>query len=427
MSKNQELKTKIEKAIAEFNYLGLEAEIADGTDDTLMLIVKDGIEVELSDSEINYRAEFFDKRNLNGLRDETINVPKIQDVFSKNFVLKLNSLKITNLFKEWGIKDERCDDDDFDGGNFFQFDKELFKRGYVRLGVDLQQNRDIMIVVEKNYLNNLIKSNYSYDVMYECEKLYLDEDCEEHKELIEAFYEAYQPILKALNLSKEACIYVDGLEYVIDEFEKLGYKHINKTAEDNDLLLDNDFDNLSLDKKDYEFENLFLEEDDGLEDIEEEICNEKPKDTSLQFNIFNDNKLDEDFYDFVKKYKKINVQNSTSKIDIKLLKLYLDMTLPRVLNKHKTEIKVFMEMFQTKDEWLKKENVDDYDKNTLTVHEIIKLRKRAFDADYMKELIVENVENYICNDKSLDEIEKELEGFKKSLLDKGLKLNWLKG
>lgn len=143
---------------------------------------------------------------------------------------KLNSLEINSLLEKWGLPNYRDGDTDFDGGHFSgAFDSKLLELGYVRFAVERIKEPDLthvenMLIIKKDLLDDLIKSHYSYETMYECEKSYFSEEKAEYRDLLESYFEIYEPIIKDLGLDiKNISMYVDGIDYILDKSEKLGY------------------------------------------------------------------------------------------------------------------------------------------------------------------------------------------------------------
>lgn len=138
---------------------------------------------------------------------------------------KLNSLQINELMECGNIKNTRFNDDDFDGSHFSgDFDNKLLQLGYVRVALDRTEKDASMILLEKDILDDLIKKNYSYEKVFECEKLYFSEDEYEFEDLCEAYYSLCEHIFKDLNImNKKTCMYVDGIDYILNACSELGY------------------------------------------------------------------------------------------------------------------------------------------------------------------------------------------------------------
>lgn len=84
------------------------------------------------------------------------------------------------------------------------------------------------------------------------------------------------------------------------------------------------------------------------------------------------------------------------------VKKFFDKELPKVLIRSDEEIESFMAKFGTNDEWLQKRNVTDYKKDSLSSEELKDMKDRAYDVEYMSEILVENItlyteEEYILN------------------------------
>lgn len=168
------------------------------------------------------------------------------DDYSFSDVIRFNSSQIDELMKNFDMKNTRISKEDFDGGHFSgDFDTRLNDMGYVRLCVERTSlNDELMILVEKEILDNLIKKNYSYDVLFECEKAYTTENHEAYEDFVNAYFEMYEPIIKDLNLNiEDISMYIDGIDYIQDESEKLGYtfgkEKFSKSLSENLISIEN--------------------------------------------------------------------------------------------------------------------------------------------------------------------------------------------
>ena len=83
---------------------------------------------------------------------------------------------------------------------------------------------------------------------------------------------------------------------------------------------------------------------------------------------------------------------SFNEVDVKK---FFDGELPKVLIKSDEEIESFMAKFGTNDEWLQKRDVTDYEKDSLSDEELKDMKSRAYDVEYMSEILVENITLYI--------------------------------
>ena len=88
---------------------------------------------------------------------------------------------------------------------------------------------------------------------------------------------------------------------------------------------------------------------------------------------------------------------SFNEVDVKK---FFDGELPKVLIKSDEEIESFMAKFGTNDEWLQKRDVTDYEKDSLSDEELKDMKSRAYDVEYMSEILVENITLY-TEDKDL--------------------------
>lgn len=82
---------------------------------------------------------------------------------------------------------------------------------------------------------------------------------------------------------------------------------------------------------------------------------------------------------------------SFNEVDVKK---FFDGELPKVLIKSDEEIESFMAKFGTNDEWLQKRDVTDYEKDSLSDEELKDMKSRAYDVEYMSEILVENITLY---------------------------------
>lgn len=139
-------------------------------------------------------------------------------------IKKLNSNQVDELLNTANIENNRIDEHDFDGGNFNgNFDNVLLELGYIRLAVE-RKDDERMILVEKNELDKIIAKNYSYKKLLHCEKMYHKEDEYSFNDYIEAYTPFWILITNELGLvSKSTSAYVDGLDYILNICEKLGY------------------------------------------------------------------------------------------------------------------------------------------------------------------------------------------------------------
>lgn len=139
---------------------------------------------------------------------------------------KLNSSEIDIFMKETNIPNNRSDELDFDGSHFCgEFDKILSQLNYIRVGVERNKDIELMILIPKDKLDLEIKNIYTYDTLYQCEKSYFHDEFSDEP-LFEAYYPFYNEICKKFfdNNIKNFSIYVDGLDYILNTCENLGYK-----------------------------------------------------------------------------------------------------------------------------------------------------------------------------------------------------------
>ena len=93
---------------------------------------------------------------------------------------------------------------------------------------------------------------------------------------------------------------------------------------------------------------------------------------------------------------------SFNEVDVKK---FFDGELPKVLIKSDEEIESFMAKFGTNDEWLQKRDVTDYEKDSLSDEELKDMKSRAYDVEYMSEILVENITLYIEDKDILNNME----------------------
>lgn len=154
------------------------------------------------------------------------------DGYSFSDVIKFNSSQVDELMKNFNMKNTRDDKNDFDGGNFSgSFDEKLLELGYVRVCVERKDLIESMVVVQKDKLDTLIQKHFSVDLLLDADKSYTSKDSESYEDFVDAYYNVTTPILKDLgfdsehnNYSNFTSMYVDGIDYILNESEKLGYK-----------------------------------------------------------------------------------------------------------------------------------------------------------------------------------------------------------
>lgn len=194
---------------------------------------------------INFQSALYKTLDKLGYKNYALDIVKESSIDNGN-ISKLNSGQIDTLMEILNIKNERDSSADFDGGHFSgDFDTRLMDFGYIRLCVERTSlNDELMILVEKEILDNLIKKNYSYDVLFECEKAYTTENNESYEDFLNAYFEMYEPIIKDLNLNiEDISMYIDGIDYIQDESEKLGYtfgkEKFSKSLSENLISIEN--------------------------------------------------------------------------------------------------------------------------------------------------------------------------------------------
>ena len=138
---------------------------------------------------------------------------------------KLNSSEIDIFMREANIPNNRSDELDFDGSHFCgEFDKILSQLNYIRVGVERNKDIELMILIPKDKLDLEIKNIYSYDTLYQCEKSYFQDDFSDEP-LFEAYYSFYNEICKKfIDNMKDFSMYIDGLDYILNMCDSLGYK-----------------------------------------------------------------------------------------------------------------------------------------------------------------------------------------------------------
>lgn len=194
---------------------------------------------------INFQSALYKTLDKLGYKNYALDIVKEASLNNGN-VSKLNSEQINTLMDIFTIKNERDSSADFDGGHFSGgFDTRLMDFGYIRLCVERTSlNDELMILVEKEILDNLIKKNYSYDVLFECEKAYTTKNHEAYEDFVNAYFEMYEPIIKDLNLNiEDISMYIDGIDYIQDKSEKLGYtfgkEKFSKSLSENLISIEN--------------------------------------------------------------------------------------------------------------------------------------------------------------------------------------------
>jgi hypothetical protein len=151
--------------------------------------------------------------------------PSLVLALAKRFetkTLRLNGEKINDLMAEFNILNERYDNSDFDGSRFEgEFDKVLQDYGFFRFAiVGSVVDSTTMLIANKDYLNSIIKDNYSCEIMYECEKEWIE--CFYNE--TEVFNGICEPIINDLDeYVHDFAIYLNGLDNIFDEYKKLGY------------------------------------------------------------------------------------------------------------------------------------------------------------------------------------------------------------
>jgi hypothetical protein len=95
----------------------------------------------------------------------------------------------------------------------------------------------------------------------------------------------------------------------------------------------------------------------------------------------------------------------------KCCKDYFSTILPKVLSRSDDEIIEFMSRYDTKDEWIEKKDVKDYASSKLTEEELIDLSKRAYDVEYMTEILTENISLYVEDINILDNFKNDYNDF----------------
>lgn len=180
---------------------------------------------------INFMSALNKTLDKLGYKNDALEILKDTTKTNTNFS-KINSEQINFLMNYWNLKNDRYDENDFDGGHFSgDFDTSLNDMGYVRLCVERKDGTPSMVIAEKEKLDSLIKENFSTTALYEAET--------SAEEYLDAYYDVYSPILKNLGIdtkyydnSNYSSMYVDGVDYILEECGKLGYKFGQQVQED---------------------------------------------------------------------------------------------------------------------------------------------------------------------------------------------------
>ena len=199
-------------------------------------IMEDLIKQQLDGLKFNNSQEreyYFDslgKLKVKGLIEEPELTKMIFPLenFNLSGIIKLDSNTINKLMESWELKNSRYDDNDFDGGNFSgAFDEKLLKVGYIRICVEHKENSSNMICIKKDILDKLIVDNYSELVLDKSNAQYWSEPNSDDN-FLESYSNLYDSILKSVGYQTQyidstliISPYVDGIDYILNEMEKI--------------------------------------------------------------------------------------------------------------------------------------------------------------------------------------------------------------